>query len=261
VKPTFLPVALKNTMVSMSELLPDVLVARPRLVFFEQICILYRRLAVGTLLLSADVNEFCSYLYKSARAFVYFAETAPLSAQLTSKAIPFLDAIACGDDDDARRIAVASPPSPSRGCEYEEDFFYLRLLMDLAVPRVTMPASEAMLSAWASFAADNPDPRFDVVRSLYERDQDLFDSAVTTAIRNHKKRYEKLGATDALSPDDAATLAHISIDLLAWLSLAQRTGLHVADEYPLAPGLARCQPVKKFPHPDSWRVWPPPVLT
>ena len=63
-----------------------------------------------------------------------------------SKAEAFYDAVACHDDEAARRLTTAAPSLMSREQEYEEDFFAVRLLMD----RFFGSATAATFADWSS---------------------------------------------------------------------------------------------------------------
>ena len=253
---SFVPVACKNALYDLGQLLPAALATRPqRLASFERICALYRRLAVGSLLIAGDPRDFFAYLFRSARAFVHFAEGAPEAERLASKAAPFLDAIACRDDEGARRIAAAMPRQPSPGREYEEDFYYLRVTMDLAGDDRMV---DQMLAAWGALVVAGPvaDPRLDVCAALMARDQAQFDAATDAAILGIQRTTETRRKADDLPADEAATTAHVSVDVLAWLELADRRGMDSSRDRALAPSLARAFHRASPPSPDSWRRLP-----
>jgi len=248
----FLPVAVKNSGVSLEELLPDALAEKPSLPAFELISKLYRQIAVGSFLMSGNPQDLAEHLFNSSRAFAHFCDVAPAGAKLTSRAEAFFDAVACRDDEGARRIAAGSPSTPDPSREYEEDFYKVRFAMDLwsQAPRDSL---ERMLAAWTALAAD-PDPYAELYRAMLERDQKAFEEAVAKVIEAKQEHYEYLRAKERLDADEGATLPHVSTELLALLELAERSGLKPAREYPMAPGLARKMGKPRFPPPDAWRV-------
>jgi len=139
----FLPVAVKNSGVSLEELLPDALAEKPSLPAFELISKLYRQLAVGSFLMSGNPQDLAEHLFNSSRAFAHFCDVAPAGAKLTSRAEAFFDAVACRDDDGARRIAAGSPSTPDPSREYEEDFYKIRFAMDLWSQRPRLAGTDA----------------------------------------------------------------------------------------------------------------------
>ncbi|RKG92740.1 Imm49 family immunity protein [Corallococcus terminator] len=253
--PTFVPLAGKNAAVTLEELLPQILQAPPRQQHYLRVSTLYRRMAIAGLLSTADPSTFFPNLFKSGRAFLHFLQSAPDSEKLTSRSEPFFDAIACRDDAGAAELAKHSRRTLATGKEYEEDFFYVRFLMDRFFVESSEDSAQHWLDAWAALAPD--DFRLAVCTALDGRDPRAFESALATAIAELQARTEALRARDALSADDAATFAHVSTEVLAWLELAERVGLPVERDSPLAPGLARQFREMRLPSPDSWRTVEP----
>lgn len=238
-KPNFLPIAIKNSGVALEEVLPHVIKAPPELRYYQHVCLLYRRLAVGSLLAASDPRSFYTYLFKSSRAFVHFLRTAPAKEKLTSKAEPFFDAVACRDDEAAREMASLCPRTADTTREYEEDFLSVWLPMAYFYGNVPREALQPELELFAKLTEENPDPHLDICRGLLDADQRLFDQGLEALIEQKLKAYEKARKYEELNADEAATTAHVSTEVLALLELAQRAGLSVSPEHPLAPGIAR----------------------
>src|SRR5688500_854630 len=253
-KPNVLPIAFSNSGVRLEEVLNLLHTEPPQEKVYGFICLMYRRLAAGALLMDGDPTRFFEYLFKSARAYTHFLDIAPPREKVTSRVEAFYDAVACHDDEAARRMAVAAPSLMSREHEYEEDFFAIRLLMDRFFGSGNAATLRASLDQWAKLAEDNPDPRLAVCRPLIEGDQEGFDAGVDAYIRDRKKRLTKLRETEELDPDEASTTAHVSTELLAWIDLAERAGLRVKRDYPFAPALARAFNRLAPPAPDSWQI-------
>ncbi len=253
-KPNFLPIAIKNSGVALEEVLPHVIKAAPELRYYQHVCLLYRRLAVGSLLATSDPRPFYTSLFKSSRAFVHFLRAAPESEKLTSKAEAFFDAVACRDDEGAREMASLCPPTPDTTREYEEDFFSVWLPMVHFFGNVPRESLQPHLERFAKLTENNPDPHLDLCRGLLEVDQRLFDQGLEALIEQEVKAYEKARRFEELNADEAATTAHVSTKVLALVELAQRAGLSVAPEHPLAPGIARKFHLRQLPAPESWQV-------
>ena len=253
-KPNVLPIAFSNSGVRLEEVLTLLHTEPAQEKVYGFICLMYRRLAAGALLMDGDPTRFFEYLFKSGRAYTHFLEIAPPREKVTSRAEAFYDAVACHDDEGARRMATASPSLMSREQEYEEDFFAIRLLMDRFFGSANAVTLRPSLEQWAKLAEDNPDPRLAVCRALIEGDQDGFDASVGAYTRDRKKRLTTLRGTEELDPDEASTTAHVSTELLAWIDLAERAGLRVQRDYPFAPALARVFNRLVPPAPDSWRT-------
>lgn len=246
----FLPIAVNNAGVTLEEVLPDALKAAPTLEAFAMISRLYRQLGVGALLMSGDPTGFFAHLFRSSRAFAYFSETAPVAGKLTSRAEPFFDALACRDDEGARRIALASPATPDLSREYEEDFYALRCPMDLFLGKPA-PGVAGMLDTWVKLARDE-DPRAPLWRAILEKGQKKFEEALTDCIDARRAHYRELKKAERLDPDEEAVLPHVSVEALAAIELAQRAGLKVDCDYPTVPAVARKFKLFDPPEPDSW---------
>ena len=253
-KPNVLPIAFSNSGVRLEEILNLLHTEPPQEKVYGFICLMYRRLAAGALLMDGDPARFFEYLFKSARAYVHFLEIAPPRERITSRAEAFYDAVACHDDDAARRMTAATPSLLSREQEYEEDFFAIRLLMDRFFGSASAAALRPSLDQWAKLAEGNADPRLAVCEALIEGKQQALDAGLAVYIRERKKRLTKARETEQLDPDEASTTAHGSTELLAWLDLAERAGLRVNRDYPFAPALARVFSRLTYPAPDSWRT-------
>jgi hypothetical protein len=250
--PTFVPLAGKNAAVTLEELLPQVLSAPPRQPHYLMVSTLYRRIAIAGLLSTADPGIFFQNLFKSGRAFLHFLQSAPDAEKATSSSAPLFDAIACRDREGVAGLAKNSRATFASGKEYEEDFFYIRFLMDRFITGASKDSARQWLDQWAALSPD--DFRLAVCTALDRRDQGAFDQAIEMAISELRARIEALRAKDALPADDAATTARVSTEVLAWLELAEASGLSLERDYPLAPSLARQFGGVQLPAPDSWRT-------
>ncbi|WP_163997994.1 immunity 49 family protein [Pyxidicoccus caerfyrddinensis] len=253
-KPNYVGVAIKNCGLSLEDVLPEVVKVAPKLKYYQHICLMYRRMAAGALLAGGDPQPFYNYLFRSSRAFLHFLQTAPDEEKVTSKSEPFLDAIACRDKEGAKAIAKASRTTLAPGKEYEEDFLYMRILMERFYLGASPATLKHLLAEYAGFVGTNTDPHLDLCRALVAADQEAFDEALAAAIDVRVKRIKKERNQETLHPDEAATLAHVSPAVLAWLELAEAAGLKVAPDHPLAPRTARLFHRIQFPAPDAWRT-------
>lgn len=250
-KPNFVAVAVKNSGVALEDILPELLKSAPKLDYYLHVCLLFRRIAAGSLLSGGDPRPFHHNLFKSSRAFLHFLTRAPESQKLTSKSEPFFDAVACRDGEGAEGIARKSRPDFRTGEEYEEDFWYARFLMDLYL-KEPQAGLARMLDDWKALVGGAEDLRLAVCRALLDKDQKAFDQALDAVIDSIQGDSAKKRKEETLHPDHAATAAHVSTEILALLELAERAGLKVRGAYPLAPVLARKFGRAPFPPPDAW---------
>jgi hypothetical protein len=210
----------------------------------------YRALAIIALLLDGDAAGFQSNLCKAGQLF-----RAGLSAPgdrrrvSCSRATALFDAIACGDRTTAQAIAASLPGERKPELEYEEDYRYVRFLVDrflLAAPR---RICEAHLTEMESALQGSVDPRLDLCRALLDASQAGFDAAFEDCLTLYGDRQRLLVANGRLSEEQACTLPHVSVEALAQLSLADEIGLKTRAEYALVP--ARPARPVSLP-PDAW---------
>jgi hypothetical protein len=256
-KPNALPIAFNNSGARLEELLA--LAPRPPLqeIAFGFIAVLYRRLAVGGLLMDGTPERFFSYLFNSSRAYTWFLENGPAAEKLASKADAFFDAVACHDDEGALRMVAAAPPATDVSKEYEEDFFAVRILMDMFFGNNDQTVIRTWLAAWEVLAAANPDTRLGVCKALILADQSAFDEALSADLAGRATRLAQARKQESLDPDEACTTAIVSTEVLAWLDLAGRIGLKTASNYPFAPSVARHFALLSRPAPDDWLLSEP----
>ena len=253
-KANILPIAFSNSGVRLEEILNLLDAEPPQEKVYGFVATLYRRLATGALLMDGDPRRFFSYLFRASRAYVHFLEIAPASEKLTSKAEAFFDAVACHDEEGARRMVSLAPAVPDTRREYEEDFYAIRVPMDAFYGPADRAGARVMLASWSELAAGNPDVRLPVCSALVEADQGAFDAAVTEAIEARVAQHAALRETEELDPDEGATTSQVSTEVLAWIDLAERAGLQPRRDYPLAPNLARRYQRIERPAPDAWRI-------
>jgi hypothetical protein len=218
-------------------------------------CALYRRIAIARLLSTGSSNDFLTWLAMGAQAFLHWLEGVPEEAKLGRLSEPFLDAVACGASDLAAGIARSAATTWRTGEEYEDDFLYFRFLMSYFGLRSDAKETLPLLERYEALAAGN-DPRADVCRALFARDQERFDEAIEALVQHWQEKTREADERGMLSPDDAATTAHVSVELLALLRLATAAGLATGIDHPLAPSIARRTDRFRPPAPDAWRTFP-----
>jgi hypothetical protein len=217
------------------------------------VCARYRRIGICQLLGSGMPDGFFTWLAMSAQAFLHWLSGVPDAEKVGSLTRPWLDAVACGFGGLAQEIARCAAPAFTQGEEYEEDFLYLRVLMDRFSLGKDAAALAPLLDRWDALA-DGKDPRAPLARALVQGDAQLLRDAMPALLRELETESEAAFGPSAL-PDDAAT-AHVSIELLAVVQLAARAGFTLEEDLPLAPSIARRVRWAKPPGPDAWRKLP-----
>lgn len=246
----------KDLGISLGQGLPFVLArdVTPRQMLF--FCGYYRRLGIVEFFMSGQVVGFVNHLSRSAHAFVFYLEGLPVENKVTSRCEPFFDAVACADVKAAQAIAQASRATWNPHEEYEEDFLYMRLLMDGFVLERERSHLDALLKRYEQVLAGGADFRLELCRALLHSDQQIFDESLERLIGDHRRENEKKLEQEQASPNDVATVFHLWVELLALLKFAERAKLKVARDYPFAPSLARRVESTPLPSPDAWRHIP-----
>ena len=253
-QPTYLPIAVKSSALKASELLYAI---ERGTIDFEYAFYLsesYRRMAVGFLLMSGTPNQFLAYLHRSSRSFLHFLREAPDEIKITSRTLAYFDAVACDDAEGAHGIFASSRDTWNPQKEYEDDFLYMWFLMGIWGETETDDQLQDMLERYEEVLEGADDVRFDICASLLTRGEEEWGNSVGAFIEMEQDRVAALRGKDQLNPDEAATTANVSIELLALLRIGERRGLPTEEAYPLAPAPSRMLGLSVHPSADAWKT-------
>ncbi|ABF87293.1 hypothetical protein MXAN_7129 [Myxococcus xanthus DK 1622] len=248
----FLPVFIGNALGDNEELLPAFAAGKGGLKEALRFCQNFRVAGIGSLLLSGTSARLHECLHASARAFVFFSRASEETKKLTSRAAPFFDAVACGDDESARELSRFSPASPDKDREYEEDFLFVRFLMDHFFLERTAQDGQVLLSRYEKCLEGTTDARLLVCQALLAADGDAFDAALTQMMEEREVRYRRLAEKETEAEEVLATEAYVSIEGLALVRLAVRAGLKPQEDYLFIPSTALELPRLRY-RADSWK--------
>src|SRR5262249_22298031 len=145
--------------------------------------------------------------------------------KVSSQAKPFFDALDGGYLGAARLIARRSRGSWNREMEYEEDFLYAFLLMQLLFLPDSMDHCRELLEQLEAAATPTDAPRVEVCRSLLERDAKKFTSATAALLELRRERVTAMIERGALSDELASWLRPFSNEGLALIRIAELLGL------------------------------------
>ncbi|QSQ20743.1 immunity 49 family protein [Pyxidicoccus parkwayensis] len=204
--------------------------------------------ALAGLLGRADVGAFHERLRQSgtwrlrmlreratqARPFSRFTGAAQIA--------PLCDALAAGDEPLARDIAVASAPEWVARKEFEDDFFYGRLLCGFVAGGLPAGATtDDLMAGLIRSTEDETAPRVRVCQALLTRDSEAFLAALLELLERHGAWYQARTGT-MLAREPAFELERsVCMEGLALLQLAAKHGLSLDldAEYPFVPSIAR----------------------
>ncbi|WP_158625132.1 Imm49 family immunity protein [Corallococcus terminator] len=170
-----------------------------------------------------------------------------------SRAAPFFDALAACDWDCARELSLRSPRERRVELEYEEDFLYVRFLMDFCVLKRSEEEARACLARFESVLQGSEEPRLQVCQALLSRDEASFQAALEDFLKAEARRYVLLRERGRISQEVWATDAKVCVEGLALVLLAEHAGLKTPSVFPTIPSVARCEapPVESL---DAWRM-------
>lgn len=248
----FLPVICTNSDHTVRRLVPSLTGRLAPAWAFQRLCHHYRTRGAATFLLSAHPGHLYKDLQRSASAHAHFLEVAAPGDKVTSRAAPFFDAVACGDQAAALRIALQSTADLDRDRELPEDYWYVKLLMSRFFLDGS-PGEQAFLTARFKASLEGGESaRFDASQALLGKDAEAFEAALAALIDEHRDFHET-GLRDARIPEEKwAVDGCLFIEGLALVRLAQAAGIPVAGGYPLIPSLA--MPLYRLPYdPDAWK--------
>ncbi|WNG50109.1 hypothetical protein F0U60_42795 [Archangium minus] len=248
----FLPIFISNARYGNEKLLPRLLsgeaTQREVLTFCEN----HRLMGIGWILLLCDSSAFQRHLYHSGRVFLHSLLNGGATQHILSRASPFFDAIGAHDFDGARQLASCSRRTHEAGTEYEEDFLYVRFLMDHCVLDQPENEGRAMLQRMERVLQGSEEPRLEVCQALLARDEQRFEEALNQFLTSEEQRNERLYQAQRLSRERWSTEARLSVEGLALVMLAEHLGLSTQHEYPRIPSVARSR-VAPREAPDAWR--------
>jgi hypothetical protein len=196
-----------------------------------EVCRNYRVAAIGSLLLTGRSRSFRHRLHQSGAALADFLSRTSSEMKLTSKSAPFLDAIAAGDMEAARRIATASRRDWVQGEEYEEDFLFFDFLMRHSFLGAAPSECEAILVQYNHSLAGTEDTRLDVCRAFLSGQSDQFEAALERFLVDRSKRLDALADRISVPNDELATIWHLSVEGVAFVRLARAKSMIVRADY------------------------------
>jgi hypothetical protein len=198
--------------------------------------------SIATLLLTVDTNAFFDGLRRSSQA--YQSAMGLFPRLLWSRAVPFFDAVACGDIEDPLGFLRHTPTEHVREYEYEEEVLYMTFLLHFFLS-ADLEKAESSLQQYEELAGDGDDARLDVCRAFFERDHIAFNASVEALMVRERDRILACAESLRIAPEIAATEGQISVEGLALVAFAEQTGIQTHRDYPLIPSVAR-RPVDRY---------------
>ncbi|MFY0523313.1 hypothetical protein ACN28I_09065 [Archangium gephyra] len=229
----------------------------------QKLCTQYRRLAICSVLLEADIEPFFSCLSKSAQAYLSILQRIDWSIVIdryylcTSRALPFFDAIAADDFDTARSMVPVCASTWAREDEYEDDFLYVKFLMDVLRVGVKSEQAIATFSRFQAISGAQAPARFRLCEALLAGDERKFEMAWAGLLLERSQELARERANPGADPEMLRTEAHVFIEGVALLRLAASLGMRIQNLYPQSiPEWLLARPQRPRPEPLAWRTPP-----
>jgi hypothetical protein len=254
----YLPLSVKNLSISLEEILEAIKTSSTweyKSLYFDRIANFYKQVGIGELLMTDDESALHRHLQLGIQAYVEFLQNAAPAEIATSKISAFLDAVCMADVAAMTTLAQLAPTQRNPRKEYEEDFLYMRILMDVFGLGKTLEDVQGLLDEFEAFHAENPDQRFTALTALLTNDAQAFHDALETLIVEHETGYAKGGDLYQGTVDEAPILAAVSTEVAALVKLAKKQGMAVAAQYSLAPSSVMIDCVLPAPAPRSWLAY------
>jgi len=92
-----------------------------------------------------------------------------------------------------------------------------------------------------------------ICQALFEKDQEKFDDSLHQLLEELELANEEAMEKESMDPDHALTTAKISVEGLALVVLAEKTGLSVEDDYLYIPSSVSRKIMSHLPDADEWK--------
>ncbi|NMO14692.1 immunity 49 family protein [Pyxidicoccus fallax] len=233
-------------------LIHHVLGERPSSKAVLDVCRNFRMAGICSLFLHGTPEDFHWRLHQGARCYAHFLPRFDEGSTLTSRALPFFDAVAVQDLEAAHGIARHSRRTWGEGLEYEEDFLFVEFLMRHFFLETPDAECHRLLERYEEALRGAEDFRLGVCKALLESDTESFGAALTDFLRERRDRLAGVASRGHMEEELLATEGQLSVEGLALVRLAEQKGIATEVDYLHVPSIAREPPSRTF-QPKSWR--------
>jgi hypothetical protein len=209
-------------------------------------------LGIAALLANEDQDEFRNNLVRSGHARRYFLRRSAAEQNTSdrhlaaSRTDALFDSLAAGSPKLAAEIAELSIDQWHGDWEYEDDYWYHKLLGSLVLERRRNergPRDAAkMLPRFAAALGDEAEPRYRLCSALIGGDEGVFNDALFDLLQREQTRFDKKrdSIVSAEFPESLFWLkSFVSIEGLALIHLGSLFGLTADEHLPLCPEAGR----------------------
>jgi len=213
----------------------------------------YRVVGICGLLHDGSSSEFLTNLQKSGSACAFLLPKLNDDNSATSKLQGFFASAACGDEEAARTISSKSRDSWNPELEHEDDFIFVRLLMDLFYRGASESDLMALANRLGEVTEGEVSPRREICQALLTKSSERFGEGLEEYILERRDYYAEQWDADYILEEEWATDGQIFVEGIALVRMARKLGLDTQAEYLFIPSLVLDRDAENR-SPDSWRA-------
>lgn len=190
----------------------------------------FHQLSVCTLFLEADEDVYYKSMNQNISAMMAFLEQSKEADLCLSKLDIVFDIIASGYWQTLGKFQSIAPQKHNTDCEYEEDFLYRKLLVDVALEDVNIDDFSAEIDRFKDLAVGLEDTRADVLFSLAQKNVEAFLLSLSDFIDERQESIEKRISKGALEEEEWCATRYFTHEGLAFIRIAEHKGMCLGDE-------------------------------
>lgn len=222
----------------------------------RQLCDDFEVLAVASLLVDGKPQSFFTNLCRAAANWARYLEYRDARQWPKAPVVhtaPMVGAMVAGQWGLATALAQTASSGERRATDYEDEYQYARLLIELAKCRGRRTAEVASLLA-AVVGADQGlfAPKLAVVEALLAAEAGEIRERFADAVSHYDQQVEEQSKMLTIDQRKLEPRKYLWLEGLAFLRLAELNGIEIADNYLYCPPLARVPMAK--PYAGDWTV-------
>jgi len=215
-------------------------------------CAMFRQRGICSLLLFGEPKTYHINTMQSASIYSQGIQKLNDSEIVTSRAKPFYDAIGSMYFDCAKVIAQNSSMEWKPDYEYEDDFLYVKFLMQYFFLDSGKIECEKILDGYEKSLEGANDIKLEICRSYISSDNALFEENILELLEQISDDIESKIEQETMPEEVWAGIRYFSNEGLALLRLAELKGFNTGVRYPLVPAIVRDDPKIKY-NPNAWQ--------
>jgi hypothetical protein len=213
-----------------------------------ELCLHYRRVGICRWFMRGDADALFTELANSAWVYDAWVQRHAPDTQCTSRCAPFIDAVVAGADAAAKALIAHQRKTWNEEREYEEDFYYARILhLLVGGPKAEIPV---LLERWTSVSGGG-EARHQICTALSVGDTNALDEGFAALLAEWEA--DAAGRRGKGDPDAQVTTDRLWLEGLALVKIARQEGLDLQPSHPALHTALLVPPSQPLPGPDGWK--------